>query len=531
LFQSYINDSRANFKTYIISALADWLTGAMGSTGIEIPKEFSVRAVIGMLLQVLGLSWAFLRSKLVALIGEQKVAWAEKTVDVVKKFVTGGVAALWDWIKDQASSIKDMFIQGTKDWLLTTLVTKFVEWVASLLIPGGAILRLIQGIYNLVMWFVNNIQKILRWVNAVLDSLGNVAMGAISAAIGFIVNGMKIIIPVILDFFARLLNISGIVDAVKKIIDKIAGPIHAAINKVIDWIVGWVKKMFGKGDVKDPKKPATETEAYPPEKQKKIDEGIADLRKEENKIEHNEKLTHKEANEIAKAIKGRHSVFSKFYVVDGGDRWNYKYAASEEKELISSDKKAEEGGIKTIEPAIEVLPQFKRKPSLKDTDFAEQLEEQQKAINKMKVRQWLSNRDAFIARIKELKEKGAKKVQGRDPEGDRKASGIRKRLLDEYRFKLLKETPSLGNNEIELEKKVKEYGDSNVIIHKLDQIAGGSGTDIDETKLGDARADFSLGAQWRGTRINDLDKKIREKVPEDDRENTKMNVILNFIDT
>jgi hypothetical protein len=147
-----------------------------------------------------------------------------------------------------------MFIQGTKDWLLTTLVTKFVEWVASLLIPGGAILRLIQGIYNLVMWFVNNIQKILRWVNAVLDFLGSIAMGAISAAIGFIVNGMKIIIPVILDFFARLLNISGIVDAVKKIIDKIAGPIHAAINKVIDWIVGWVKKMFGKGD----KKPSIE---------------------------------------------------------------------------------------------------------------------------------------------------------------------------------------------------------------------------------------------------------------------------------
>ena len=250
-----IDDFRANFKTYIIGALADWLTGAMGSTGIQIPKEFSVRAVIGMLLQVLGLSWAFLRGKLVALIGEEKVAWAEKTVDVVKKFVTGGIAALWDWIVDQATSIKDMFIQGTKDWLLTTLVTKFVEWIASLLIPGGAILRLVQGIYNLVMWFVNNIQKILRWVNAVLDSLGNVAMGAISAAIGFIVNGMKIIIPVILDFFARLLNISGIVDAVKNIINKIATPIHAAINKVIDWVVGWVKKMFGKG--KEEKKPET----------------------------------------------------------------------------------------------------------------------------------------------------------------------------------------------------------------------------------------------------------------------------------
>jgi Novel toxin 16 len=315
----------------------------MGSTGIEIPKEFSVRAVIGMLLQVLGLSWAFLRSKLVALIGEQKVVWAEKTVDVVKKFVTGGVAALWDWIKDQAASIKDAFIESTKGWLLTTLVTKFTEWIASLLIPGGAILRLIQGIYNLVMWFVNNIQKIIRWVNAVMDSLGNIALGAIAAAVGFIVSAIKTIIPVILDFFARFLNISGIVESVKNIIAKIAAPIHTAINKVIDWIVGWVKKLFGKGGDKAAKKP--EKEPHPIEKQKKVDEGIADLRKEENKVEHNEKLTHKEANKIAQTIKGRHSVFSKFYVVDGGDRWNYRYAASPEEDL-TGDKKAEGEEIK-----------------------------------------------------------------------------------------------------------------------------------------------------------------------------------------
>jgi hypothetical protein len=255
LFQSYINDSRANFKTYIITALADWLTGAMGSTGIEIPKEFTVKSVILMLLQVLGLSWAFLRSKLVALIGEQKVAWAEKTVDVVKKFITGGVTALWDWIKDQAASIKDAFIESTKGWLLTTLVTKFAEWIVSLLVPGGAILRLIQGIYNLVMWFVNNIQKIIRWVNAVMDSLGNIALGAIAAAVGFIVSAIKTIIPVILDFFARLLNISGIVESVKNIIAKIAAPIHTAINKIIDWIVGWVKKLFGKTKGEDVKQP------------------------------------------------------------------------------------------------------------------------------------------------------------------------------------------------------------------------------------------------------------------------------------
>jgi hypothetical protein len=43
-------------------------------------------------------------------------------------------------------------------------------------------------------------------------------MENIPAAIGFIVDAMKLIIPVILNFFAKLLNISGIVDAIQDII-------------------------------------------------------------------------------------------------------------------------------------------------------------------------------------------------------------------------------------------------------------------------------------------------------------------------
>jgi hypothetical protein len=46
----------------------------------------------------------------------------------------------------------------------------------------------------------------MRWVTAIVNSVGNIALGAIPAAIGFIVESMKTMIPVILDFFAKLLN-------------------------------------------------------------------------------------------------------------------------------------------------------------------------------------------------------------------------------------------------------------------------------------------------------------------------------------
>ena len=112
---------------------------------------------------------------------------------------------------------------------------------------------------------------------------------------------------------------------------------------------------------------------------------------------------------------------------------------------------------------------------------------------------------------------------------NKKAKEIRERLLDEYRISLIIENPALEDNEVELERLVKEYGDSRAVLHRVDQIAGGAGTDINEEELGDARVDYSLGAQWRGRRINSLDAKVRELFPGNTGVNVKMNVKLSYV--
>jgi hypothetical protein len=244
-----INDFVANFKKYLTSALFDWLMGAIGSV-VTLPEKWDVKGVLSVILQLAGISWAFIRKKLVDIFGEEKVAFAEEKVaavkEIVERFLKEGVIGIWEWIKDQAETMMATVIEGIKDWLLTKLVVGFAEWIVSLLVPGGAVMKLIQGIYKLIMWFVDNIQRIMRWVTAIVNSLGNVAVGAIPAAIGFIVDAMKTMIPVILDFFAKLLNIGGIIDAIQKMIDKIMAPIHKAIDKVVAWIKDMIQKLVKK---------------------------------------------------------------------------------------------------------------------------------------------------------------------------------------------------------------------------------------------------------------------------------------------
>ena len=111
----------------------------------------------------------------------------------------------------------------------------------------------------------------------------------------------------------------------------------------------------------------------------------------------------------------------------------------------------------------------------------------------------------------------------------KKANEIRTKLLNEYRLNLLEVEPSLASNKVELEKRVKAYGDTRAVIHKVDQIAGGSGTDIIEDELGDARLHYSLGAQWRGKRVNNLDAKIRKDFSGESGAKVKMNVKLDYV--
>ncbi|WP_348680081.1 hypothetical protein [Flavobacterium coralii] len=242
-----IDDFKANFKEYLTGSLFDWLTGALGAV-VTLPQKWDLKGIISVVLQLAGISWQFIRKQLVKVFGEEKVAYAEANLkevkEVVQKFMAEGVAGLWDWIKDQAEMLMTTVVDGIKDWLLTRMVIGFAEWIAGLLIPGGAIVKLIQGIYKLVMFFVDNIQRIIRWVGAVLDSLGSIAAGAIPSAITFIVDAMKTIIPVILDFFAKLLNISGIVNAVQDIIAKVTAPIHKAIDKFVAWISKLMEKVL-----------------------------------------------------------------------------------------------------------------------------------------------------------------------------------------------------------------------------------------------------------------------------------------------
>ncbi|MCE4536726.1 hypothetical protein LXT12_05610 [Pelomonas sp. P7] len=235
-----------NIWTHLKAGFFKWLLGSLAAAGITLPSDLSLMSVFKLVLDVLGITYPKLRAKAVKLIGETAVTVIEKLAEYVQALFQGGVAALWEKVKDDLSSLKDMVIGAIQDWLIETVVKQAVTKIVSMFNPAGAIVQAIIAIYNVVMFVIEKAQQIMALVEAVINSVHAIATGAIGGAIAWIEKSLAAAVPVVIGFLARLLGLSGISDKIRGFIQKVQAKVDAAIDKVIGKIVGVVKKLFGK---------------------------------------------------------------------------------------------------------------------------------------------------------------------------------------------------------------------------------------------------------------------------------------------
>ncbi|HEX9730652.1 MAG TPA: DUF4157 domain-containing protein [Thermoanaerobaculia bacterium] len=247
-----------NVKKHLVTGLVSWLTGAMADVPITLPDKWDLKGIIHLVLQILGLTWERIRQKLVKRLGEKVVRIAETSIDVVKRLITEGPMALWDMIKEKAADIQQQVMEGIRNWVITQVVKQAIIKLVSFLNPAGAIVQAILAIYNTIMFFVENWQRIVDFVKSVFDSIGDVAMGKLSKAAQAVENALAMTIPIILNFLARLIGLSGIGKAVAGVITKIRKPVDKVVDKVIDFVVAKGKKLLGKISPKSKKKAETE---------------------------------------------------------------------------------------------------------------------------------------------------------------------------------------------------------------------------------------------------------------------------------
>lgn len=236
-----------NIWEHLKTGLIEWVVGALEGAGLVLPKVWDLKGILNLVLQVLGITYAKIRAKLVKVIGEDRVAMLERVFDFLKTLVTEGPTAAWQQIVQAIGSLWDLVIGGIKDWAITKIVTAAITKLASMLNPAGAIIQAIIAIYNTVAFFVERIKQILALVEAVVDSIANIANGKLAQAADFVERAMARTIPVILGFLSRLIGLGDPSEPIKKVITFIQEKVDKGIDMAIAWIVEKAKSLLGGG--------------------------------------------------------------------------------------------------------------------------------------------------------------------------------------------------------------------------------------------------------------------------------------------
>ncbi|MBE7169597.1 MAG: DUF4157 domain-containing protein [Williamsia sp.] len=319
----------SNIGQHLKAGLMGWLFGELGKAGIQMPASFDAKEIMSLVLQVLGLTYANIRSRAVAIVGEPVVKALETAAEVFIIIRNEGIAGLWRFIKEKVEQLKDAVLDGIKQFVIEKIVVAGVTWLVSMLNPASAFIKACKMIYDVIMFFVTRGSQIMALVNAVIDSVTAIAQGAIGVAAKAVENALAKALPVAISFLASLLGLGGISEKIKSIIARIQAPVNAAIDWVIHKAVALVKAagklLGGLGKGKGDKK---KEEEHSPEKQAKIDAGVLFMKQEEARYLKEGKISKEDADKVAAAVKSNHAVFSSFTAKEVGTKIQFVYTAS-----------------------------------------------------------------------------------------------------------------------------------------------------------------------------------------------------------
>src|SRR6185503_455534 len=208
-----------NMLDHLRKGLMSWLLGALAEAGVELPDKFDLMGIIKLIASLFGLTWTNIRNRIVKQVGEKAMAAIEKGVEIFSVLRTQGVAGLWQMLLEKLGDIKELILEQVKDFVITKIITAGITWLIGLLNPAAAFIKACKMIYDIVMFFVDNGSRILKFVNTVLDSVADIVKGNVSGVVNKIDDVLGQMVPIIIGFLASVIGIGGIGQKTRQIIE------------------------------------------------------------------------------------------------------------------------------------------------------------------------------------------------------------------------------------------------------------------------------------------------------------------------
>ena len=201
-----------NILTHLLGGIGGWLLSQVRDAGLTPPADFSLRSILGFVLDVLGVTVERIFERLSQRLGPAVVARLRTMLGVatgVWRFITilveQGPAGLWEELQSQLSNLWDTVLGGVIGWVNERIIDRAMRWLMSLLDVTGVmpVINTLVAVYNAIESFVQYLRQMLEIVSTVLDGVLGIARGAIDAAAGFLEGALSRSLPVAIGFLAN----------------------------------------------------------------------------------------------------------------------------------------------------------------------------------------------------------------------------------------------------------------------------------------------------------------------------------------
>ncbi|MBI5936920.1 MAG: DUF4157 domain-containing protein [Betaproteobacteria bacterium] len=231
-----------NIGTHLLNGFTGWLFGTVREAGITPPADFSIRSVLGFVMEVLGVTVDNIFARLARKLDPAVVARLRSTLEFatgawsfIATLVTEGPAGLWRELSEQLSNLWDSVVQGVVGFITEKVIGWASRWLISLLDVSGImpVINTLIAIYKAIESFMQYLREMLEIVSRVLDGIVSVAQGSIGEAAGFMERALASSLPVAIGFLANQAGLGRLSQRLHELI----GGLRAKVENAIDWLL------------------------------------------------------------------------------------------------------------------------------------------------------------------------------------------------------------------------------------------------------------------------------------------------------
>ena len=232
----------SNIATHLLNGLTDWLFGTLQEAGIKPPPDLSLKSILGLVMEILGITKDRIFDKIAEKIGRDKMERIKGFTDklkgiwaFVKDVMTRGPVAIWEYVQEKISNLWNLVFEQVKSWIMEKIITKVTTKLLSMLDPSGvmAVVNSFIAIYNAIESFIAYFTKMLQMVNRFVDGVAAIARGNLAPAANKLENSLSRGIPIAIGFLANQVGLSGLGKKIGKMIEAV----RAKVDGAIDWLI------------------------------------------------------------------------------------------------------------------------------------------------------------------------------------------------------------------------------------------------------------------------------------------------------